>query len=147
MGVETELIVASIDKAQIVCESNSPQVDFDHAGNFKGLDMVMLVTLYAVLTETKYDDKLIAEFKCLHQISEMGPWVYFVPSQIVSAVAQLKDERFEDVVLKWEESEEISNVMWQNSSEDIFSDSLEQLRELSKKSIDSSTPMLFWMSL
>ena len=73
MGVLTDLVVADRNAVQRICESECPAEEFSGL-DAKGIGVVNLGTLHAILTDTTLDPSFISGDP-LAEGGDDGPWV------------------------------------------------------------------------
>jgi hypothetical protein len=87
MGVLTDFVVADRNDSQRVCDAACPSEEFSGL-DAKGIDIVKLGTLYAVMTDTEFGPSFIS-VDPLATGGDEGPWVVEVPPDLVQRLAKL----------------------------------------------------------
>lgn len=143
MGVLTDFVIAHAEDAQRVGDSDCPSEDFGGL-DAKGIDVVKLGTLHAILNGTEYDPT----FDCplLYSPSEDGPWVFQVPEDLVHQLANASDTDLPRVAEVWASTEEFCPPYGNWSSEEVRQ-VLEELAALCRKAVAEGKELLMWASL
>lgn len=140
----TDFVIADRADARLVCDSACPSDKFDGL-DAKGIDPVKLGTLYAVLTDTEYDENFIAG-PPLCDGGDEGPWVREVPIDLVQRLAQLNASQIRTAATKWAETEEFS-PQYDNWSPEEVHEVLTELAKLCRRAVAVKKSLLLWMSL
>lgn len=105
MGVITDFVVVKNAEVLRVYQPLNPRKDFSGV-DAKGIDTVKLGTLYAILTDTKFDPTFMSNPVC--QASEEGPWVFEVPHELTRRLAALNSTELRLIGAQWAATEEFS---------------------------------------
>lgn len=104
-GIVTEIVIADERDAQAVAEDLAPgrwpAIDAD------GVDQAKLALLWAIVTGLEACDQIMEAFTPLAELSDDGPWVFRVPSALVSALAEIDVGRAPGVAETWARTEEL----------------------------------------
>ena len=140
MGVLTEYFITTSDNAANMNADAFPTEMFEGV-ELKGVDNVILAELDAMLRGVAFDEAVAAS-TMIQTLSDDGPWVLSLASELVNALANLSDTASASLALRWIECEELAG--W--TSEDAAY-ALDQLRFLAKKAVSSGLDMFLWLSL
>lgn len=139
MGVLTDFVIADLDDARRVCDSDCPSEDFDGLDG-KGIDLVMLGTLHSILSGRPYDLSELSE--CICERGEDGPWVFEVPPDLVRRLSALGPPAVAEAGQAWSATEEFSLAAWEAS--DVL-EALRDLVSLCQRAIRDRKSVLVWM--
>lgn len=147
MGVQTEVVVASPEEAQVVADTDSPAASWD-GFTFNGFDRVQLCTLLSLLK----GGGPYAEFeRYLDRIevvnASFGEWpvVSVVPPELIAdlaTVAALDESEFESLAISWAATEEF--VGW--SATDVRG-LLRELCDMADSASLQGKCIMLWQSL
>ena len=141
MGVLTDIVVAASSQASEVLASNVPSDDFP-GFDAKGLDQIMLATLWAFLTRTAYDPKWVTEMPLVAGDEEEGPWVFQIPSPMTERLGALPETEWKHIADQWGQTEEMVGVPPEN-----IAALLENLVRFARQATAEQKHLLMWMSL
>jgi len=113
----------------------------------KGLDTIKLGTLFQILHHRPVDDDSVAKFMrdaLLDQRSAEGPWVFLVPEELTSSLAEVAEARAEGVVEQWAATDEFQLDGWPEAD---VEQCLQELIAHARQARDSGKSLLLWMSL
>lgn len=142
MGVLSELVVAPAGEAERVAQA---QVSSQTVGgiDINGVDSVKFGTLHSILTGRSFEE-LLPLYEPVVTVSEDGPWVFQIPTELVTRVAALDDAGMADVARQWAATEEFVLDCW---AEDEVASALSALSSLSNRAIESGQALFLWLSL
>lgn len=148
MGVLSDIIIADRNEASAINAAGGTHLKQWPCLESKGIDTVKLGTLYQIVHDRSLDDmNFFAKFMqdaVLDQPSDDGPWVFLIPPELMSAVAEFDEARTEAVATKWAATDEFKLDRWQ------FEDVEEYLQSLvshARKARDAGKSLLLWTSL
>jgi hypothetical protein len=73
----------------------------------KGLGQIEMGTLYAILSDTEYDESFLVDDESFaYTASDDGPWVQRVPEDMVRRLAAMTDDDLPRIAEAWSETEE-----------------------------------------
>jgi hypothetical protein len=90
MGVLSDLVVAPAGDAERIGRSQIPSKEFGGI-DIKGIDSVKFGTLHSILTGRSFEE-LLPEYEPVVTVSDDGPWVFQIPSDLVTRLAGLAGE-------------------------------------------------------
>jgi hypothetical protein len=146
MGVLTDFVIADRTDAHRVCYSKCPSRDFTGL-NVKGIDIVTLGALNAILTGGEFDPGFMDMgdgFICCG--GEDGPWVFEVPADLVQRLAKLNEDQLVSAAIKWAATEEFS-PKYANWPIERVHQVLGDLTILCKRAAGERKSVLMWMCL
>jgi hypothetical protein len=143
MGVLTDFVVASAADAGKVCASLCPSEEF--AGlDAKGITTVNLGTLYAILTDSKFEPTFMGE--AISSRGDEGPWVWEVPTDLVQRLANLDAKQLTSAGGKWAATEEFLPKYGHVPAE-VVHQVLQELATMSKRAVAEGKSVLMWVCL
>jgi hypothetical protein len=154
VGVLTDAFVAAPDEVSLA-RGGPSVVGQLPAADLKGLDQVKLASLGQLILQGElendgegsygaiYDEFMDAMLTPLHEFSD-EEWVYPVPEQLTSTLADLADEDTAPLAAKWGETEEFE--LDSIGVEDATT-YLRELKRLASAAKDSEKRLFLWMSL
>ena len=143
MGVLTDIVVAHVDQAQAVLQTDAPYQAL-HGLEARGLDTGMLGALHAVLTGTAPDAQWADGVDLLASEGDEGPWVFSVPGALVQALAALEAERVAAAAEAWAATEAVRREAWSAAAAGQL---LAELVRLARQARGEGAALLMWMSL
>lgn len=143
MGVLTDIVVAHVDQAQAVLQTDAPYQAL-HGLEARGLDTPMLGALHAVLTGTAPDAAWAEGVDLLASEGDEGPWVFSVPGPLVHALATLDGARVSPAAEAWAATEAVRREAW---SAEAAAQLLAELVRLARQARGEGAALLMWMSL
>lgn len=111
---------------------------------FKGVDIVKLCTLEAILVGTGFDEALAAYDKPALLSPNEEEQLYELPSALVIGLSRLADDRLPDVAQKWAETDELRIDQW---SDNDAREVVDSLRSLARQADKSSVSLYHYWSL
>jgi hypothetical protein len=142
MGVLTDIVIA--DGAEAVLRASVPSEAFPGI-DAKGVDVVKLDLLRAILSESVWDAASVRDFAVLAQEDEReGPWVFAVPADLVEALADLHGHERKRAAESWAEIEEFKLDGWKRSEVRMLLDALCGLAERAR---NEGKQLLMWVCL
>jgi hypothetical protein len=146
MGVLTDFVVADLADAGRIGECAVPSRDFGGI-DAKGVDQIMMGTLYAILSGTPHDPRfLVSQESFLYTASDEGPWVQLVPQDMVIRLSNLPEDDVSRVADEWCKTEEFDpkHSRWAAGDVQRF---LREIAALSRKAVAENKSLLMWTSL
>src|SRR5262245_59146220 len=143
MSVLTDLVVADLGQAGALARTLKPSSDWNCL-DVKGIDIVKLCRLRAILTNAPYRKAWIAEFRYLAGDEDFGPWVMAVPDALVAGLAAMPEEALSPVASRWHATEEFRLERWRLADVEA---SLKDIHRLAKTAVAANKPVLLWISL
>ena len=142
MGVLSDLVAAPATDADRVANSVNPAAELGGI-DIKGIDSVKFGTLHAILTGRSFED-LLPEYDPVVTVSEEGPWLFRLPTELVVRLASLAGGDERAVVSRWAATEEFALDGW--SASDVAR-ALDEIVALARKGLDAGHSLFLWMSL
>ena len=143
MGVLSELVVAPAGEAERVAQAEVPSQTFDGI-DISGVDTVKFGTLHSILTGQSFEE-LLPLYDPVATVSEDdGPWVFQIPTELVTRLAALDDAGMAGIARQWAATEEFVLEGW---GEDEAASVLSAISSQSKRAIESGQALFLWMSL
>ena len=142
MGVLSDLVAAPATDADRVATSVNPAAELGGI-DIKGIDSVKFGTLHAILTGRSFED-LLPEYDPVVTVSEEGPWLFRLPTELVVRLASLAGGDERAVVSRWAATEEFALDGW--SASDVAR-ALDEIVALARKGLDAGHSLFLWMSL
>jgi hypothetical protein len=111
MGILTDLFVASATEIDDALVKDGPADRFPTV-EAKSADDIKLTSLNGISTGRSSDiddggfDELSAEIPLIRHAGDEGPWVFQLPTQLLSAVAVADPERLTAINEEWAQTEE-----------------------------------------
>jgi len=144
MGILADLFIATLDEARAyeAAQSNRPALIAKYQpAEYKQLTFLEFGTLWAILADEPWDlDKHGLETIYLQDEGES--WLYRFPDGLVSLLAGLTDERLEQAVAAWAQTEELES--WSAAElRPVVAD----LRRLARHSSQTGKGQFLWGSL
>lgn len=143
MGVLTDFVVADDSDAQRLGDERDAFDGIDA----KGLGQVEMGTLYAILSDTEYDESfLVDDSSFAYTASDDGPWVQRVPGDMVRRLAAMADEDLPRIAEAWSQTEEFDPKYfgWKREDIDTF---LPEIRRLAQQAIQEKKTLFMWTCL
>lgn len=142
MGVLSDLVAAPATDADRIAHAVNPAAEF--AGlDIKGIDSVKFGTLHAILTGRSFEE-LLPEYDPVVTVSDDGPWLFRLPTELVVRLASLSGGDARGVVSRWAATEEFALDGW--SATDVER-ALDEIVALARKGLDAGHSLFLWMSL
>src|SRR3954470_7804655 len=110
MGVLSDLVVAPVGDAERVAHAEVPSQAFGGI-DINGIDTVKFGTLHSIVTGRSLE-ALLPEYQPIVTVSEEGPWVFRLPPDLVSRLAELDDAARARVTKQWAGTEEFALDGW-----------------------------------
>ena len=142
MGVLSDLVVAPAGDAERVAHAQVPSQTFGGV-DIKGIDSVKFGTLHSILTGRPFE-ALLPEYEPVVTVSDDGPWVFRLPPELVSGLAELGDAERAKVTKRWASTEEFALDRW---AEKDVADALGAIATLARKANGSGQALFLWMCL
>ena len=142
MGVLSDLIVAPVGDVERVAHAEVPSQVFDGI-DLKGIDTVRFGTLHSLLIGQTFED-LLPLYDPVVTVSDEGPWVFQIPQDLVSLLAEVDDIRKSEVARQWAKTEEFALDRW---TEREVASALDSISTLAKRVIEPDQALFLWMSL
>jgi hypothetical protein len=142
MGVLSDLVVAPAGDAERIGHADAPAAEFGGI-DIKGIDSVKFGTLHSILTGRSFEE-LLSEYEPVVTVSDEGPWVFQIPSDLVARLATLADADKQVAVSKWAATEEFALSRWTASE---VADAFEGIASLAQKAERAGHSLFLWMSL
>ena len=146
MGFQTDILIADLDEAQAVADSDSPTAGRD-GFSFTGFDRVQLCTLLSLLKSGTSDaqfDRYLDPIDVVRSSTDEWPVVSVVkPEQVaeLATAASLEDGEFEKLAASWAATEEFEG--WANSD---VRDLLRELADLADTAALQGKCLMIWQS-
>jgi hypothetical protein len=147
MGVQTDIVIASLNEAQAIADTATPTVDWT-GFTFNGFHHVQLCTLLSLLAtggpHTDFE-RYLGVIEVASGPTEEGPIVFAVkPEQVaeLAAVAELEDNEFEALATLWGSTDEFAH--W--SASDVR-ELLRELGDLAESALLQAKCLMIWQSL
>jgi hypothetical protein len=141
--VLTGIVVAEEREAAAVAREAPPRPSWTGA-DLRGIEVVKLASLWALLARRDFRVETIEEFAPLHEESENGPWVYRFPAALAALLAELDDRVAEPTTRAWANADELALEGWDAGD---VGDVLGALRSVAQTARSAGKPLLLWMSL
>ena len=147
MGILADLFVATLPEAAVYEEAllrdiAAAEEQYDPV-HFRGLTDLNFSILWAMLANEEWD--LGKHALTTIKLEEPGEtWLFQFPQPFCEKLAALSDEEARSVSQAWAASEELTLDRW--TVDDVVP-VVEQLRELSKRVINSEEDLFLWGSL
>jgi hypothetical protein len=142
MGVLSDLVVAPARDAERIGRAQTPAAEFDGI-DIKGIDSVKFGTLHSILSGRSFKE-LLPEYEPVVSVSDEGPWVFQIPSDLVTRLATLEGEDKRVAVSKWAATEEFALDRW---PADEVAKAFDGIASLARKAQGSGRSLFLWMSL
>jgi len=139
MGVLTDIIVARSTDAEAILETQVPSQRYP-GFDAKGLDEAHLAALLGVLGDA--DDDWADSLEPLAQADEEGPWLFELPAELVTQLAQLPDGEQARVAAAWGKTDECGE--W---APELVRPMLEGLVKYARQATDEGKQLLMWICL
>ena len=141
MGVESELLLGSVDQAGAMANAVDAAKEFDGI-RIKGIDPVKLGTLYGKVLEKPSSSMKMSP---IAMASDEGPWVMRVPDTFVEALAKLPAAERKKIAAWWAKTEEFkADRRWEAPA---VASTLDAICALCEKAIADTKKAFLWMSL
>ncbi len=147
MGVLSALVIADPQEALDVAHCGEPTRDWD-GFEIKTLDPVTLGSLWGILTKVSNAEavgQLVDHIGLLHQVSENGPWVYGIPSQLrdtLAGVSGMEDNNVRPIAEEWAATDELEG--WEY--EDVEA-TIREVADLADTARLQDKQLLLWICL
>lgn len=146
MGMLAEIVVAVDDDAEAIWEAVNPTEDWPGVET-KGLFLVHLATLWAILTEEP--DTVVdraGQFETLidPEDEDEGPWVFEWPPDFETALAAVQPAAVPAAAQRWSQSEEMQADGWHLAG---VTELVETLVQLAKTARQDGKLMMLKISL
>ena len=99
--------------------------------------------LHSILTGRSYED-VAPEYEPVVAVSDDGPWVIRLPSDLVARLATLAGEDKKTAVSKWAATEEFALDRWTASD---VAEAFDAIVVLARKAADAGQALFLWESL
>lgn len=142
MGVLSDLVVAPAGDAERIGRALAPASEFDGV-DIKGIDSVKFGKLHSILTGRSFEE-LLPEYEPVLMVSDQGPWVFRIPSDLVTRLAALAGEEKQIAVSKWAATEEFALDRWPANE---VAKAFDGIASLAKKAEGVGHSLFLWMSL
>ncbi len=142
MGVLSDLVVAPEGEAERILQSAVPSKEFGGI-DIKGIDTVKFTVLHSILTGRTFEE-LSPAYEPVAMESDDGPWVFRIPTDLVSRLAGLSVDEIHKLAKQWAGTEEFTFDRWAESEVDKI---LTSISELARKAIGTGQVLFLWMSL
>ena len=142
MGVLSDLVVAAAGDAERIGRSQSPAAEFGGI-DIKGIDSVKLGTLHAILTGRSFKD-LLPEYQPVIAVSDEGPWVFRIPSDLVTRLTSLAGDDKQVALAKWAATEEFELDRWSTTA---VAETFDEIVSLARKAEEVGHALFLWMCL
>jgi hypothetical protein len=146
VGVLTDILVADRGDAGRISSAAAP-LEHWRGIDAKGIDLVRLAMLTAVLNENDYDSACVGEFGLLAARDDAdGPWVYAAPVPLVAALASLEPELVSRRAEEWFEfaRDEFRSQGYRRADVRLL---LTALTDLARSARAEGTDLLIWIAL
>jgi hypothetical protein len=140
MGVLTDFFVATEDEAAKLTEDDSHSELFDTYQS-KGVDTVKIDLFYSALTGRPFKE-LCNCGEMINEISEDGPWIFRLPSDLVARLSSLDAKRIMLVSENLASTEDFEG--W--SPEDV-SDVLGEISAIALRAQECSKNLYHWVCI
>lgn len=113
MGFQADVVIADLEEAQAVADSESPAADRD-GFSFTGFDRVQVCTLLSLIESGRWDvhfDRYLDSIEVVRSSTDDWPVVSVIlPEQVaqLAAIATLEDMEFEELAHLWAATEEFA---------------------------------------
>src|SRR5262245_23932753 len=142
MGVLSDLVMAPAGDAERVAQAGVPSRSFDGV-DIKGIDSVKFGILHSIVTGRPFET-LLAEYEPVVTVTDEGPWVFRLPPELVSRLAELGDAEIAKVAKQWVSTEEFALDGWGESD---VAGALGSISTLARKATESGQALFLWMCL
>jgi hypothetical protein len=142
MGVLSDLVAAPATDADRIAHSVKPAAEFGGI-EIRGIDTVKFGTLNAILSGRSFE-ALLPEYDPVVTVSDEGPWLFRLPTELVVRLASLAGGDERAVVSRWAATEEFALDGW--SASDVAR-ALDGIVVLARKCLDAGHSLFLWMSL
>jgi hypothetical protein len=143
MGTLTDIVVARVEDAGAVAAASVPCEAFP-GFEARGVDVVKLGTLYALLTGQAYDEGFSGRMPLLGGDEREGPWVTALPSDLTDLLALLEELRVAQVAAAWAATEEF---LLDRVDPEVVRHLLESLVRYAREAKSGDASLLMWESL
>jgi hypothetical protein len=139
----TNFVVANPNEAEAVsssvnCSSNWPCFEAN------GLDNAVLAALWSALDPSADASSLEGEAHLIYMKDKDGPWVFNIPTPLVTALGALSPASFLSIAEQWVKSPELAHAGMQGS--DVVP-AIEALSSIASTAVKQHKSLLLWMSL
>jgi hypothetical protein len=142
MGILSDLVVAPAADAERIGRAQVPAKEFGGI-DIKGIDSVKFGMLHSILTGRSFEE-LLPEYQPVVTVSDEGPWVFQIPSDLVARLAALAGEDKRAAVSKWAATEEFALDRWPASE---VAQAFEGIASLARQAVGADHSLFLWMSL
>lgn len=140
MGILSDFFVA--DKATTPTYDGGPDFDTEDRCQFKSITPLEAAGILSVLRGGGDRIEMLDDFSLLTP-PDAEEWTMSVPDDMVAALAALDDSQLPNLALQCADVT-VEEIGW---SSDDFQFVLSQLRDLSRRAVDSNRSMYLWNSL
>lgn len=142
MGVLSDLVVAPAGDAERIGRARVPVAELGGI-DIKGIDLVKFGMLHSILTERPFK-QVLSEYNPIVTVSDEGPWVFQIPSDLVTRLATLDGEDQRNAVTRWAATEEFARDRWPASA---VAQAFEGIVSLARKAEDAGHSLFLRMTL
>jgi hypothetical protein len=142
MGVLSDLVVARAEDAERIGRAVAPASEFGGI-DIKGIDSVKFGTLHSILTGRSFE-VLLAEYQPVVSVSDEGPWVFRIPSDLVTRLAAVSGEEERAAVSRWAATDEFVLDRWPVGE---VAQAFDAIASLARKAESTGDALFLWMSL
>jgi hypothetical protein len=142
MGVLSDLVVAPENDAERVANAEAPSQAFGGI-DIKGIDSVKFGTLHSIVVGRPFEE-LLPDYEPVVTVSDEGPWVFRIPSGLVSRLAAISETERAGLAKRWARTEEFSLDGWADSD---VSEALDAISTLARRAMASGQALFLWMCL
>ena len=146
MGFQTDVVIADINDAQAIADSDSPASE--RSGfTFNGFDRVQLCTLLSLLKSgdsESHFDRYLDSIEIVRSSIDEWPVVSVVKpveAADLALAASLEDQQFDRLAVSWSETEEFNG--WADSDVRIL---LRELTDLADSAALQKKCLMIWQS-
>jgi len=142
MGILSDLVVAPAGDAERVAQAENPSRAFGGI-DIKGIDSVKFGSLHSIITGQTFEE-LLPAYGPVVSASDEGPWVFRIPAELVSRIAELGYDQRHEIATQWAGTEAFALDRW--TEEDVAL-TLGSIAVLARKAVDSGQELFLWMCL
>jgi hypothetical protein len=139
----TDFVVADRSEAEAVSSSTTRSSTWP-CFESKGLDNSVLAALWSALDPSADSGSLEGEKHLIFTKGNGGPWVFNVPTALVTGLSALSPGLLLQVAERWVEQPELKPAGWQALD---VAPAIEALSAIASTAISKKKCLLLWMSL
>jgi hypothetical protein len=142
MGVLSDLVVANEADAERVAHTQVPSQAFGGI-DVKGIDSVRFATLHSILTGRSFEE-LLPSYEPAFSASDDGPWVFRLPDELVTRLANLTDSERQSIAERWAATEEFELDDWDAT---MVAETFEAICGQAANAESTKRALFLWMCL